>query len=173
MPAQIIGVIVAIVVGLASLLGIGLGVGSSQRDCPSGTWGSSNPPVCVPKGEPATDEQLDDVLASTWIPKPSYKGNTISFTQITAKEWKNLTGSYMVDAPGTCNGVGVALAPVPGRSALKRTGLLATTEMACPGLEYEMWLAEFFAQGANVLVDGPDTVLLTNPKGTLTLTRAK
>ena len=167
---------------LASLIGLDdvqLSSGNSSSDY---TVTSSNPPQISPKpglapasgvpasATPATAEQLEDFLASEWMPEPSFQGNTISFLELAGD------GRFQVNAPGTCNGAGDAIAVVEPQSTsatLKKVGWLAVTEKTCPGLKYETDLSTLFANDVEVRFEGTDTVYLVNPNAALKLTRER
>lgn len=115
---------------------------------------------------PASANQLDDLVNSTWIPQPAFKNQPLSFNRV--------DGGFQVSAPGTCNGIGSVLAPDAATLTLKVVGELPTTLMACEGLDYEMRLQEVFASDVSVTFDGNDRAKLvnvTNPRATLTLQR--
>ena len=167
---------------LASLIGLDdvqLSSGNSSSDY---TVTSSNPPQISPKrglnptaavpasATPATTEQLNDLIASEWMPEPSFQDNAISFSELAGD------GRFQVNAPGTCNGAGDAIAVVEPQSTsatLKKVGWLAVTEKACPGLKYETDLSTLFANDVEVRFEGTDTVYLVNPNAALKLTRER
>lgn len=116
------------------------------------------------EAKPASPEQIDHILASTWLPSPSYENTPIGF--------KPTEGKYAVTGK-VCNGFGVFVAPDRATGTYSTTTGLVT-KMGCNqrAHDYEEAIATAFERGDTFYVESADVIYTgKNGKG-LMLTRA-
>lgn len=168
--AIILSVLATVIVALAA---VGFNA-SESSDSPgsSGDLGSSTDGaykaerVRVPAtAAPATEQQMEDILSSLWLPVPDVEKKPIGFDYV--EEWR----SYAVGG-GLCNGFGVQIKPDPSNGTFEPIEGM-TTQRFCSEVynSYDMEIHNAFAKADTFFVENADTIYvakaraLGTPKG--------
>lgn len=160
--SAIISILAAVVVALAAAAGFGAFT-PGKKDDEGGSYRAQI--VGIPaEATFASAQQLEDILATRWLPEPSFKNTPIGFKR--DDNTYALTGSV-------CNGFGVVLKPdlASGRFTTRAD---AQTEKWCGqrAHTYEEAVGQAFERADGFYIEDPDTIYVgKNGKG-LRLTRA-